>query len=244
MAIADFDEIRFPEKIALSVTGGPEFLTTITSTVGGHEQRNINWEEARRRYRVEHDLQDQALTDALLNFFTARRGMAVGFRFRDWVDYASDMPALITNPLADSGDDTLPAASAMTPQKVQNTVAPTTFAGDAAGTLIFQLVKVYPATVGEDYVQKIRKPVGTTSANTIVRVFVGGSEIDETTDFTIDPTTGIITLLADPGDGVLVTADYLYDVPVRFNVDVASITKRSFDLNAWSGIELVELRIS
>ena len=44
-----FHEIRFPDKIAYGATGGPEFATTVVVTGAGHEQRNVNWAEARGR---------------------------------------------------------------------------------------------------------------------------------------------------------------------------------------------------
>ena len=247
MALADFDEIRFPEKIALATTGGPEFFTTITATANGFEQRNANWEQARKRFRQEQPLKTQTELDDLLNFFYARRGMLVGFRVRDWTDFASDMPAMITNPLSDASANDLPAAGQMTPQGMQRgtvAVGATIGTGNSTETE-WQLVKTYPATVGEDYIQQIRKPAGTTSANAAVRVFVNGVEQTEgaLNDYTVDVTTGVVSFATPPG-AVSVTADFLYDVPCRFNQDVASIVHEAFNVNEWIGIELVELRIA
>ena len=42
MAIGDFREERFPEKIAFGFEGGPQFFTSVIATAGGFEQRNIN----------------------------------------------------------------------------------------------------------------------------------------------------------------------------------------------------------
>jgi len=55
--------------------------------VGGYEQRNINWEQARARYNVAHGVKTKAQLDALIAFFRARKGRAYGFRFKDWTDF-------------------------------------------------------------------------------------------------------------------------------------------------------------
>jgi uncharacterized protein (TIGR02217 family) len=82
-----FHEVRFPDKIAYGATGGPEFATTVVVTGSGHEQRNVNWAEARGRWDVASGLKNQAQLDELIAFFRARKGKAYGFRFKDWTDY-------------------------------------------------------------------------------------------------------------------------------------------------------------
>ncbi|MGE3714831.1 MAG: DUF2460 domain-containing protein, partial [Alphaproteobacteria bacterium] len=82
-----FVEARFPTDIAYGSVGGPEYSTDIVMTASGHEQRNINWAEARARYNVAHGIKSQIQLDALIAFFRARKGRANGFRFKDWTDY-------------------------------------------------------------------------------------------------------------------------------------------------------------
>ncbi len=82
-----FDDVRFPDRIALGAEGGPTFATIITTSTGGHEQRQANWAEARRRYNVATGLKGRADVEALLAFYIARRGQLRGFRFKDWSDY-------------------------------------------------------------------------------------------------------------------------------------------------------------
>jgi Conserved hypothetical protein 2217 (DUF2460) len=77
-----FHEVRFPDNIAYGATGGPEFATTVVVTGAGHEQRNVNWAEARGRWDVASGLKKQAQIDELIAFFRARRGKAYGFRFK------------------------------------------------------------------------------------------------------------------------------------------------------------------
>jgi uncharacterized protein (TIGR02217 family) len=47
-----FHEARFSDNIAYGATGGPEFATTVVVTGPGHEQRNVDWAEARGRWDV------------------------------------------------------------------------------------------------------------------------------------------------------------------------------------------------
>lgn len=94
-----FHEIRFPDNIAYGATGGPEFATTVVVTGAGHEQRNVNWADARGRWDVGTGLKTQAQLDALIAFFRARKGKAYGFRFKDWTDFKA------TGQLIGTGND-------------------------------------------------------------------------------------------------------------------------------------------
>jgi uncharacterized protein (TIGR02217 family) len=94
-----FHEVRFPDNIAYGATGGPEFATTVVVTGAGHEQRNVDWAEARGRWDVASGLKNQAQLDELIAFFRARKGRAYGFRFKDWTDYEATGQQIAT------GDD-------------------------------------------------------------------------------------------------------------------------------------------
>ena len=81
--------------------------------------------------------------------------------------------------------------------------------GDGAATQ-FQLVKHYESG-GERWTRTIHKPVAGS-----LRVAVDGVE---TSQFSLDDTTGLLTLDAAPADGAAVTAGFAFDVPVRFDAD-------------------------
>jgi uncharacterized protein (TIGR02217 family) len=91
-----FHEVRFSDNIAYGATGGPEFATTVVATGAGHEQRNVDWAEARGRWDVASGLKNQAQLDELIAFFRARKGKAYGFRFKDWTDYRATRQLLGT----------------------------------------------------------------------------------------------------------------------------------------------------
>jgi uncharacterized protein (TIGR02217 family) len=90
-----FVEVQFPSDISYGATGGPMFLTDVVATVSGHEQRNSKWSQARARYNVASGVKTETQWQALIAFFRARRGKAVGFRFKDWGDFkAINQPLL------------------------------------------------------------------------------------------------------------------------------------------------------
>lgn len=90
-----FVEVQFPSDISYGATGGPMFLTDVVATVSGHEQRNSKWNQARARYNVASGIKTETQWQALIAFFRARRGKAVGFRFKDWGDFkAVNQPLL------------------------------------------------------------------------------------------------------------------------------------------------------
>ena len=82
-----FHAIRFPDKIAYGVTGGPTFRTTVIELLSGHEQRNIGWSHPRSEWDCGHGIKTQAELDEVRAFFYAREGRAHGFLFKDWADY-------------------------------------------------------------------------------------------------------------------------------------------------------------
>ncbi len=105
--------------------------------------------------------------------------------------------------------------------------------GDGART-VFQLVKTYGGTHAP-YERQIRKPVAGT-----VRVAVGLTELLPTA-FTVDTSTGLVTLVTAPGNGVAVTAGYAFDVPVRFDADELDIELSAFEAGQIPRIPLIEL---
>jgi uncharacterized protein (TIGR02217 family) len=74
----------------------------VVVTGAGHEQRNVDWAEARGRWDVASGLKNQAQLDELIAFFRARKGKAYGFRFKDWTDYKA------TGQLIGTGDGAQP----------------------------------------------------------------------------------------------------------------------------------------
>lgn len=101
---------------------------------------------------------------------------------------------------------------------------------------LFQIFKDYESG-GYHFLRKITRPVvGTLS------VWVGGVLKTETADYTVDYSTGIITISSAPGDGVDVSVDCEFDVPVRYDTDKLDITSQTADAIQIGSIPIIELK--
>lgn len=104
--------------------------------------------------------------------------------------------------------------------------------GDGEKTA-FQLLKTYGASF-DPYVRSITKPVSGT-----VRVAEDGVEVVD--GWTVDAVTGVVTFDTAPADGLVVTAGFLFDVPVRFDIDRLDIELTSFEAADAPVIPLIEV---
>lgn len=88
-----FHEVRLPARLAFGSTGGVERRTEIVTLGSGFERRSTPWAQGRRRYLIGASLRSLDDMAALTDFFEARRGRLYGFRFRDFADWKSCLPA-------------------------------------------------------------------------------------------------------------------------------------------------------
>lgn len=100
----------------------------------------------------------------------------------------------------------------------------------------FQITKTYE-DAGGSYVRNIYKPV----ASTIV-VKLNGVTQTVTTHYTLNASTGVITFVTPPSNGVLITVTGEFDVPVRFDTDQLDVTLEWIEAGRLNSIPLVELR--
>ncbi|AJD83173.1 glycoside hydrolase family protein [Paracoccus phage vB_PmaS-R3] len=99
----------------------------------------------------------------------------------------------------------------------------------------FQLVKRY-SDAGEEYVRPIKKPViGTT--------VVALDGVSQPSGWTLDSTTGVITFAVAPGSGVVITAGFEFDVPVRFDDDELQLSADAFESGSIPAINVIEIRV-
>lgn len=213
--MASFHEILFPLDIALKSAGGPQRRTDVVALGSGAEERNARWAHSRRRYDAGYGVKTFGALGQVIAFFEERRGRLYGFRWRDRLDHSSAAPD---------------AAVAATDQPIGT--------GDGA-TATFALSKTYGALYSP-YRRPIAKPVPGS-----VRVAVAGIEAAEGNDFTVDPTTGVVTFLAGqvPAVGAAVTAGFQFDVPVRFDTDYLEVDLSAFAAGAIPKIPLVEIKL-
>ena len=100
----------------------------------------------------------------------------------------------------------------------------------------FQLIKTYMDDAGYTEVRKIKKPVTGT-----VKIYLGGAE--RTAGWSVDCTTGIVALATPLAADVVITADYEFDVPVRFDTDHCPQSIKDWDIYSWDNIPIVEIRV-
>lgn len=209
---------RFPEKISFGSSGGPSFNTDVITVNSGYETRNINWTQARHEYDAAFGVTSEPRLSELITFFQAMMGKGHEFRYKDFSDYLScdlnSTPAS-SDQLIGTGDST----------------------DGNDGTSTFQLIKNY--TAGLVTTRNINKPVTGTvlvEVNSVLQI--------ETTHYTIDYTTGIITFTTgnNPLAGFDVRAGYEFDVPCRFDTDQLNITLDAYSVGSTS-VPIIEVRI-
>jgi uncharacterized protein (TIGR02217 family) len=204
---------RFPDDISYGSKGGPVWSTTVVEQDSGSESRNQRWSYPRHEFDVAYGVNTIARLENLLTFFHVVAGKAIGFRFKDWLDYKSCVRS--------------------------GTPAATDCAlGTGTGALAaFQLVKTY--TQGAyTRTRKILKPVDGT-----LLVAVAGGAKTEGVDYDASYTTGLVTFRAGkiPTNGQAVTAGFSFDVPVRFDTDKLSVNFQDYNSGA-ADVPLIELK--
>jgi uncharacterized protein (TIGR02217 family) len=100
-------------------------------------------------------------------------------------------------------------------------------------TTTFQLTKIY-SDPGGTYVRDIFKPVAGT-----LELLDNGLP---TSAWTVDTTTGLVTLTGALTTGHLITGNCEFDVPVRFTTDSMVVSITDIDNFAWGQIPLMEVR--
>lgn len=204
---------RFPDNISYGSTGGPKFNTVITTVNSGYEYNNINWDQSRHYYDVSMGVRSLEELSDLVKFFQVTRGRGHYFRYKDHADYKScDLEATITNTDQAFG------------------------VGDG-NTTTFQLIKTYDIGGGIINQRDIRKPV-----NGTILIAVDSITQVETTDYTIDYTTGIVTFITVPGAAAAITWGGEFDVPCRFDVDDLQLSMDFYGYGS-TGVPVIEVRV-
>lgn len=207
-----FHDIRFPSKLSLGSSGGPQRKTEIVTLKNGFEERNSPWAQSRHSYDAGLAVHSADDLHEIVSFFEARHGQLYGFRWKDWTDFKSCTPSRLPEP----DDQHLGLGDGLTTD--------------------FQLIKTYRSG-DATYTRKITRPVAHS-----VLVSVGGTIQTEGVDYTLDLQTGILSFATPPSETAPVMAGYEFDVPVRFDTDHLSITARSFEAGAIPDIPVVEIR--
>lgn len=209
----NFHDVRFPPSLSFGSVGGPQRRTDVVTLANGFEERNTPWAHSRRVYDAGLGMRSMDDLQALTAFFEARYGQMYGFRWKDWADFKSCRSGL---------------AVAFDDQDLGF--------GDGE-TTEFQLIKTY-SSGGHSYQRPILKPVQGS-----VRVGVAQDELQEDVDFEIDTTTGVIRFANAPDGGMVVSAGFEFDVPVRFDTDRILVSVASFQAGQVPNVPVIEVRV-
>ena len=99
---------------------------------------------------------------------------------------------------------------------------------------LFPLVKTY-SSGGVAEVRTISKPVAGT-----VKLYKDGAP--QASGWSVSTTTGLVTFTVAPALDVVVSADFEFDVPVRFDTDHMDVSIETYNLAQWSQIPVIEIR--
>ena len=223
-----FFEVEFPRQIGFTSTGGPAWSTIVNEGFSGFEQRNRNWAQSKAKFQILLNGKPRAYFAAVYNFYLNVGGRADAFRFF-W-------------PIDNSATGQLIATSLGVQSPPSNPV--------------YQLIKTY-TTGSRTYTRTIKKPIdetisdfqGNALTNTI-NIYDNGVKKTRGTHYTQDATTGLITFLYTPTVGHLITADFQFHIPTRFDVDdmanaqiLDSDVADANGLYEWSQLGLIEERL-
>jgi uncharacterized protein (TIGR02217 family) len=222
-----FFECEFPTVLSYRALGGPAFSTTINEGFSGYEQRNRNWANSRARWTVslqtpsEFGADRHRFIELLETFFLTVSGRADAFRLKDHKDYTARSQQIAI--------------------------------GNGSQTA-FQLIRTY-TVAGRSYVRTVAKPIappatdyrGSVLSNT-VKVYKNAA-LQPASAYTLNATTGVFTFGVAPAPGDVISADFDFHHPVRFDSDEfqaqidESALATSGPLVSWNSITLVEVRL-
>jgi len=209
-----FVDVRLPEDVERGAQGGPQFSTTIFPSSSGHEKRNENWADTRGAWDVGYGIQTKSDFDNTIDFFYARHGRAIGFRFKDWTDF--EIIATGGQQIG-LGDDS---------------------------TTIFQALKTYTsggATYSRD-LKKLVTGTVKVYLETVLQTVPGQVSFDVDTGLITFVTAPLSTTGSGPGGEQIVGLETEFDVPVRFDTDHLQLAAETFDAAAIPQIPILEIR--
>lgn len=209
-----FLDVSFPTLINLGSPAAKPAYDTVVVGTGRYEQRIALQANPRRMYRVDLSFADEVEMAELVAFVSLAQGKLNSFRFKDWSDYT------LGGYVDGSG------FHVDTPVEIGT--------GDAA-TTDFQIKKSY--TYGASTVWRdVTKPVSGT-----VTVYL--DSVLQSSGYTVDYSTGVVTFSSAPGVGVVVTVACEFDVPCRLDTDEPEFvldTVRSGNIASISLVEVAE----
>jgi uncharacterized protein (TIGR02217 family) len=198
-----------------AISGGPEASTSIISNPNNAlTQRNVNRFDKLHRYVIQTALLKPEQLRDLRKFFHCRDGMGRGFLFKDLQEFWFADDGLLTSPVG----------------------TPNLFGTGDGSTTVFGLYKTY-ISGGVTRTRRIIKPISGTIAiwkNDVLQT--------ETTHYSIDYTTGIVTFVAAPANGHTLKATGEFYLPVFFGADFFNVPMNdALTALSWPDMPIIEI---
>lgn len=209
----NFDNVSFPIAIGREASVLTEFSTAVVASASGHEQRMVDWSNARMRFDAGPGVRSEEDVAALVAFFRARQGRARSFRFRDPFDGNSSMTGGPVTPF----DQPLGKADGLTRR--------------------FGLFKHYGDEVAEGTAAQ-KRPI---TRPVLGSICVGVDGVELTSGW-VHLGMGVVQFDEPPAKDAVLTVGYEYDVPVRFANDTLEVGRATFKAGEIVSVPLIEVR--
>jgi len=209
-----FHDVRFPTRVSLRSSGGPERRTEIVVLGSGYEERNSRWADSKRNYNAGYGIKSIDDLHAVIAFFEERRGRLHGFRWKDWTDYKSCAPS-------------------EAPSALDQAIG----TGDGE-TGAFQLAKTYGTTYAP-WTRTIQLP----AAGSVLVAVDGVAQDPENFLVSFNSGVVTFLPGHIPAVDEAVTAGFEFDVAVRFDTDQLEINLSEIEAGSIPHIPIVEVRL-
>ena len=228
---AMFKSELFPYNISFDSISAATFADDVVVVNSGVSQRTSRWDQPLLEFDVGYGVRTMEQLGALISFFRAVRGRMYGFLYYDPIDHTSSVATAI--------DARAPPAINCNDQSIG--------VGDGT-TKVFQLTKTYQSPTGLlTSLRPICKPIPGGYDFSVYRppaspVMIGLNGVNQSTGWTVDYTTGLVTFASPPSADVLITAGYEFFVPVAFNTPRLPVSLQYYGIGQATEVKLIELR--
>ncbi len=213
-----FTGALFPLDISYGSVFKPTYSTTTGVSLSGYETANPNWSNTRLFSDIRYGVRRQSQLDNLIEFFHAHEGSAFSFLVRDHSDYRS-----------------VGAADPNTISFLDQTL----LASAVGGETQIQTIKNY--TRGSKTTSRDIYKIDLSDVDYLLAI--NGVEKFSPADFTVDETSGLVTLSTPLVAGDTVTAGYHFYLEMKFEKDEIPISL-DFYQGGGSAVMLAEKRFT
>lgn len=218
--MGQFRDVTFPDDVGRALNIGRSWLTRIIEgELNGAEERQGKRSQSVITIECNYVAYDEPSRKAIIDFFEVVEGPMYSFRVRNWLDFEAGYE--YTN----SGWSLLDPMHFAT--------------GDGAETE-FQLKRRYEGGSFVAY-RKVSKPRNDPDAPVKIYKKISGTWTLQTTGYTIDYATGIVTFSVAPANGIEIGWCGLYDLCCRFESETLNSQANNRHVQTQSAIRLKEV---